>query len=282
VGDCFMKIAVVTDSTADLPADLLERRQIESISNLVIIDGQSLVDGKDITRQDFYERLPAMSTPPTTATTSAGDYQQVYERLLQNGADYIVSIHASSKLSGIFNTASLAAKAFNDRVHVVDSGQLSLGVGFPVLAAAEAAAAGSELPAVLEAAASVIRRVHVVAMLDTLEYVRRSGRVSWARARLGNLLRIKPFVELKNGMVSSLGEARTRRKGIERLLALLHGLGPLERLAILHTHAEADARQLLTDFNPQLEDDPLIIYVTTVIGTHIGPNALGFAAVTSS
>lgn len=276
-----MKIAVVTDSTADLPIDLLERYQIESIPNLVVIDGQSLEDGKDFTRQDFYKRLPTLTVTPTTATTSAGVYHQLYARLLHAGADNIVSIHTSSKLSGIFNTANLAANAFGGKVRVVDSGQLSLGVGFPVLAAAQVAAEGGELSAVLEAAASVIRRVHVVAMLDTLEYVRRSGRVSWAQARLGDLLRIKPFVELKGGMVSSLGEARTRRKGISRLLEMLRRLGPLERLAILHTDAEADAHKLLKEFDPHPEIDPLIIYVTTVIGTHVGPNGLGFAAVTS-
>ena len=122
-------------------------------------------------------------------------------------------------------------------------------------------------------------RAHVIAMLDTLEYLRRSGRVSWARARLGNLLRIKPFVEVKSGGVVSLGETRTRRKGIERLHQFLNEQGSLERLAILHTNAEQDARQFLADLDFPIPANPLIVNVTTVIGTHVGPNGLGFATV---
>jgi len=109
--------------------------------------------------------------------------------------------------------------------------------------------------------------------------VRRSGRVSWARARLGEFLNIKPFLEVKGGTIISLGEARTRRKGIERLLGLLRGLGDLDRLAILHTNAEEDAYSFLDAFSPQLSTPPLVVNVTTVIGTHVGPNGLGFAAV---
>jgi fatty acid-binding protein DegV len=122
----------------------------------------------------------------------------------------------------------------------------------------------------------------VIAMLDTLEYVRRSGRVSWARARISGLLRIKAFLEVKEGTVFSLGEARTRQKGIERLMELIHKLGPMERLALLHTNAEGDARKILSDLNPQLSTEPLLVNVTTAIGTHVGPNGLGIAAVISS
>jgi DegV family protein with EDD domain len=123
-------------------------------------------------------------------------------------------------------------------------------------------------------------RVGIIAMLDTLEYIRRSGRVSWARARIGNLLQIKPFIELKDGTVSSLGESRTRGKGIQRLKEFLIKLGNLERLAILHTNAEQDAHKFLDNLHIHLSHPPLVINVTTVIGTHVGPNALGFAAVT--
>jgi len=120
-------------------------------------------------------------------------------------------------------------------------------------------------------------RVRLVAMLDTLEYIRRSGRVSWARARLGNLLQIKPFIELTDGDVRSLGESRTRTKGIHRLREFLYDLGALENLAILHTNAENDARQFVKTLQLHLSSAPLIINVTTVIGTHVGPNCLGFA-----
>jgi DegV family protein with EDD domain len=116
-------------------------------------------------------------------------------------------------------------------------------------------------------------------MLDTLEYVRRSGRISWARARVGSLLRIKPFVEVVKGDVKKLGDARTRRKGINRLRNILLDLGPLERLAIMHSNAETDAQEFLASLELHPPYTPFIVNATTVIGTHVGPNGLAFAAV---
>lgn len=275
-----MNISVVTDSTSDLPVALAEKHQIHIVPNLVVIDGQTLVDGKDISRDEFYQRLPKMKTPPTTGTASSGSYQALYQELLDQGADQVISIHASSQLSGIYNAAHTAAQEFPGKVHVQDSQSVSMGLGFQVLAAAEAVARRASLSEILSLLAEIRKRLRLVAMLDTLEYVRRSGRVSWARARIGGLLQVKPFVVVReDGTVASLGEARTRNKGIARLKALLLGLGDLERLAILHTSAEADARQILAEMKLRLPTEPLIVNVTTVIGTHVGPNGLGFAAV---
>jgi DegV family protein with EDD domain len=163
---------------------------------------------------------------------------------------------------------------------VVDSGQISLGLGFQAIAAAEAAANGLPIRDISNVIKSIQQRVHVVAMLDTLEYVRRSGRVSWARARLGSLLAVKPFLELREGKVVALGEARTRHKGVNRLLRLLLDLGPLERLAILHTNAESEALAFQEQLTTNLDQSPFLVNVTTIIGTHVGPNGLGFVAVT--
>lgn len=275
-----MNISVVTDSTADLPAALAEEYQIHIVPNLVVIDGLTLVDGKDISRDEFYQRLPKMKSPPTTGTASSGAYQALYQQLLDQGADQIISIHASSQLSGIYNAAHTAAQEFPEKVHVQDGQSVSMGLGFQVLAAAEAIARRASLSEILSLLTEIRKRLRLVAMLDTLEYVRRSGRVSWARARIGGLLQVKPFVAVReDGTVASLGEARTRNKGIARLKSLLLGLGDLERLAILHTSAEADARQFLAEMKLRLPTEPLIVNVTTVIGTHVGPNGLGFAAV---
>jgi len=156
---------------------------------------------------------------------------------------------------------------------------VSLGLGFQVLAAAEAVRQEASLESVLRRVEDVRRRIRLIAMLDTLEYVRRSGRVSWARARLGNFFQVRPFIELRDGNVLSLGETRTRSKGIQRLKETLLKLGNLERLAILHSNAEDDARRFLDDLGLSLPFPPLVINVTTIIGTHVGPNGLGFAAV---
>jgi len=274
-----MDIAIVTDSTADIPQDLLQNFRINVVPNWVIINGKSLVDGEGISRQEFYEKLPSLGTPPTTSTASPGTFQQLYENLLNQGAQKIISVHAASQLSGIYNAANTAAQVFENQVFVIDSGQITLGLGFQVLSAAESIAAGDQFDNVIKLIDNLHDRARVVAMLDTLEYLRRSGRVSLAKARIGNLIRIKSFVELRNGEVHSLGETRTRTKGIARLKEMIIKLGPLERLAILHTNAEADAHQLLEDLNPQLPTQPIVVHVTTVIGTHVGPNGLGFAAI---
>ena len=271
-------IAIVTDSTADIPMDLAVQYHIYVIPNILIVNGESLKDGIDLTRHDFYERLPTMKAIPTTATASSGTYQHLYKKLLQEGVSQILSIHASSLLSGIYNAACVAAHSFEERVHVIDSQSITLGLGFQVLAAAEAALS-EPIERILKIIEDVRRRVHVIAMLDTLEYVRRSGRVSWARARLGELMHIKPLLEVKGGRVLSLGVARTRRKGIERLVEFLYALGKLERLAIVHTNADKDAQELLESLSLEIATPPVYVNVTTVIGTHTGPNALGFAAV---
>lgn len=275
-----MKIALVTDSTADIPEALLEQHQIHVVPNLVILNGEELEDGKGISREEFYQRMITMQALPTTATASVGAYTSLYALLLEKGADLILSIHASSLLSGIYNAAQTAAQAFGERVKVLDSEQISLGLGFQVLAAAEAIARSVPIGKILEYLSELRQRIHLFAMLDTLEYIRRSGRVSWARARLGTLLQIKPIVELKEGKVLSRGEVRTRQKGIQRLIEIIRGLGALERLAILHTNAESDAQHILEELNPQLPYSPLVVNVTTIIGTHVGPNGLGFVAIT--
>lgn len=272
-------VAIVTDSTCDIPVELAKQRNIHIIPNIVVIDGQELEDRKDISRKEFYERLPDMKQPPTTATASSGAYQEIYKKLINQGYEHVISIHASSQLSGIFNAASTASQEFGANVRVIDSQNVTMGLGFQVLSAAEVASRGGSPEKILDFLENIRPRARVVAMLDTLEYLRRSGRVSWARARLGNLLRIKPFVEVKSGGVVSLGETRTRRKGIERLHQFLSMQGEVEQLAILHTNAEQDARQFIADLNFNLATDPLIVNVTTVIGTHVGPNGLGFAAV---
>jgi DegV family protein with EDD domain len=271
-------IAFVTDSTADIPKELASRHNIHVVPNIIIIDGQSLEDGKGISRQEFYTQLPKMKAFPTTATASSGTYQQLYQRLFQEGFSQILSIHAASMLSGIFNAARLAAQAFGERVHVIDSHYVTLGLGFQVIMAAEAAL-HEPVDSILALLEDIRQRARVIAMLDTLEYVRRSGRVTWARAYLGELLQIKPLIELREGQVFRRGEERTRRKGIERLLKLLHSLGKLERLAVLHTNAEEEALRLVDDLRPEVLAQPFCVNVSPIIGAHVGPNGLGFAAV---
>jgi DegV family protein with EDD domain len=275
-----MKIGLVTDSTCDIPAQMAAQGQIHIVPNLLVLEGQSYEDGKGLSREEFYTRLPGMKTPPTTGAASAGTFQDVYEHLLTSGCEQVLSIHAASRLTAIINSASTAAREFGGRVQVVDGEHISMGLGFQVLAASAAIAQNIEMAPLLQKLADIRQRVRVVAMLDTLEYVRRSGRVSWARARLGNLLQVKPFVEVRDGgQVHSLGEARTRLKGEQRLMEILQHMGQLERLAILHTNALDAAKRFLGSIPNHPPHEPIIVNVTTIIGVHVGPNGLGIAAV---
>lgn len=282
--DIISPIALVTDSTADIPDNLLIHYGIKVVPAIMVYNGTSVEDGNGPTREQFYSQLPYFKSAPTTATPSTKSFERVYEDLFNRGAEHIISVHAASTLTGIYNTACLAAKAFENSVHILDGRQLSLGLGFQVLAAAEAITQGAGLTKAKEIIHTVREHARVVAMLDSLEYVRRSGRVSWARARLGNLLNLKSFIELKDGKVSSIGESRTRRKGIERLKELALSQGPLDKLAILHTNSEPDARQFWEEIRSDFPtiNQPPIVNVTTIIGVHVGPNGLGFAAISKA
>lgn len=273
-----MPTAIVSDTTADLPLDFTTSLPIHIVPNILVLDGKSYLDGRDLSREDFYTLLSSLKTTPSTAAPAPGSFQKLYEELLGAGYTDIISIHPSAALSGLFNSASVGAQVLGRAVTVVDSMQLSLGIGFQVLAAAEDALRGLSVEAILQHLADLQGRIRVAAMLDTLEFVRRSGRVSWARASLGSLMNIKPFIALKGGKILSLGESRTRHKGIDRLREMIKSLGALERLAILHTNAEKEAVNFLNSLDFPIPGSPLIVNVTTVIGTHTGPNGLGFAA----
>lgn len=276
-----MKLGIVTDSTSDLPAYLIEEHEIQVVPSVLVLEGQEYKDGIGITREEFYERLPSLRTSPTTAAPSIGDFLSPYQTLLDAGCDHILSIHASAKLTAILNNAHQAAQEFPGKITCVDSGSLSMGLGFQVLAAAEEAESG--LRSALEAVESTRRRLQVYAALDTMEYLKRSGRVPGLVANLGGLLSIKPMVELMGGEAKPIGAVRTNRQADERMLKFLLEMGEMERLAILHTNAEPRARDLLTELmntvRMSVPRDILFVNVTAVIGTHLGPNGIGFAAV---
>lgn len=278
-----MKIGVVTDSTSDLPGDLARRFDVEVVPTILVVEGKQYADGKDLSRGDFYARLPAMRTFPTTAAPSIGEFSARYQKLLDSGCDFVLSIHAASQLTAVCDIARQAADDFPGRVAIVDSGSLSLGLGFQALAAAEAAESGADVETAIAFIADVRRRLRVFAALDTMDYLRRSGRVPAAVTLLGGMLSIKPLIELTDGLLKPAGATRTTRQADERMAALLKAGLPIERLAILHTGAESRARgflsRLMEECRRELPREILVVNVATVIGAHVGPNGLGFAAV---
>ncbi len=275
-----MSIAIVTDSTADIPSDLAAAWHIHIVPTVLVIHGREYLDGEHISRQEYYTRLPHITPPPTTAAPSSGTFEALYRHLLNEGHEHILSIHLASRLSSVYQTAALAAQSVKKAaITLVDSGQISLGLGFQVLEAARRARQNLPLTDILAYLHAMQPRIRVLAMLDTLEYLRRSGRVSWARAALSNLLNVKPFVALQDSVVSRAGQVRTRHKGLENLRKRLNDLGALEWLAVLHSNAETEARTLLAACTQSVENPLLVVNVTPVLGTHVGPNGVGFAAV---
>lgn len=282
-----MKLGIVTDSTSDLPKYLVEQYELEVVPSILILDGKEYADGTGISREEFYNRLPSLpsSSQPTTAAPSIGDFSSRYDYLFTRGCEHVLSIHGAGRLTTIINSARQAAQDFPEKITVIDSLSISLGLGFQVLAAAEATAESAEmgLQAALDAVESTRRRLHLFAALDTMENMRRSGRVPAALTFLGSLLHIKPLIEITNGEVKAIGTVRTTKQANERMLNFLLEGGSLERLAILHTGAEPRAREFLNALmqkaSQSVPRDILMVNVTTVIGTHVGPNGLGFAAV---
>ena len=278
-----MPIRIVADSTCDLPESVVADYGITVIPAYINIGGQSYLDGVELSRQEFYERLPDYEPLPTTSVPGLGTFDQVYEQLAAEGADEILSIHISVSLSAFVNVARSVAESTDVvPVTVFDSGQLTLGTGLLVLEAAQAAAAGSSVPEIVALLEEKALRTYSFAALDTLEFLRRSGRVSGIQAGLGTLLKIKPLLKMHNGEIE-METVRTRRRAIERLIELVSDLGPLAELALVHTHApdRAEAlRQQALHLFPEGKV-PFSVEVTPVIGAHVGPGAVGFACTTA-
>lgn len=275
-----MTIRIVTDSTCDLPQALVEKYHITVIPMYIHIGGQSFRDGIELSRQEFYEQLPKFKHAPTTAAPGPEVFRQVYEQLAAEGATEILSIHISVKLSAVCTIASQAARETAViPVIVFDSRQLSLGTGFQVLAAAQAAEAGRSMSEIQSMLEDLIPRIRVFAALDTLEFLHRSGRMNFAISFLGTLLQIKPFMKMYNGDPTA-ERIRTRQGAVKRLIELLKEEQPYEKVALLHSQAADRATALLEQVQHLLPaGDVMIEEINPVLGAHIGPGVLGFVCI---
>lgn len=280
-----MPIKVITDSISDLPESLAHTFGITVIPCYVNVDGQSYLDGVELTRQDFYSRLPHCKNPPTTSAPGIGAFKQAYEAAIQEGASGIISIHVAAKFSNMLNVACLAADTITAvPITVLDSGQLSLGEGLLALQAVKAARNGmvqQEIAAQLQAETY---RTYLYGILDTLDYLQRSGRLSRLESRLGAWLDIKPVFVVNRGQVE-LARTRTRRSAADHLFRQVAALGPLEQVAIIHSHPPLE---WMASFSQQVHqrlqvDDSLITAeINPAIITHVGPAALGLVAIQAS
>ncbi len=278
-----MPIKIVTDSTCDLPEEIVADLDVTVVPLYINVGQESYLDGIEMSRQAFYERLPHFDHHPQTASPGPEMFRETYERLAEEGAEEILSIHISISLSGTLNTAKLAAQAVRAiPVTVFDSRQLSIGTGFLVETAAKMAAAGHSIAEIIESLKEKTNRTHLFAALDTLEFLRRSGRMSWAVSKIGGLLKIKPLLTMHDGD-PGVERVRTSKRAIQRLMDKLTDLYPLEELALVHTNAPEmieELRERARHLFPEGKE-PVTVDVTPVIGTHIGPGAAGFACVSA-
>lgn len=276
------RVRILTDSTADVPPDLAARLGIVVVPAYIQMEGQSLRDGEQISRAEFYRRLPSLSQLPTTAVPSAHEFAAAF-RSLVGQADEVIAILLSGSLSSMLAVAELGSREVPElRVHLVDSRQLAMGIGWQVILAAEAAARGATAGEILAMLEDLRPRIRILAVLDTVKYLVHSGRVSWAKGFAARILRIKPIIEFREGEALLVGQVRTRRQAIERLLEMLQDWGPLERLAVVHSCAPdwEPFYERVRALYPHLEIP--VSEVGPVIGCHIGPAALGVAGILAS
>jgi len=274
------KIAVLTDSTAYLPAGLVEQYCIHVIPAIILWGSQRLLDGVDITPTEFHRRLREDPIHPTTTQPNPDEFLSIYEQLAIEH-DAIVAPLISSEMSGTVNSAKTAASDF-DRVpvRVVDTRLTSMGLGFSALAAARAASRGKSLEEVEEAARIAASRSKVLFVVDTLEYLHRGGRIGGASRLLGTVLSIKPILHLNEGRVDALENVRTKKKAISRMLDLAaqYYVDRTVRAAVIHANAPEEAMALMSQVDRRLEC--LDLYVTDLspaISNHTGPGTLGLA-----
>jgi DegV family protein with EDD domain len=276
-----MSIRIVADSTCDLPASLAKKYGIAVIPTCINIGDRTYLDGIDMTREQFYEGLPNFPSSAQTSAPGPDAFRRTYEELAGEGASEIISIHPPARLSNLFNVAQLAAEAVQKvKIIPLDLGQVTLGSGLLAVMAARAVKAGESLDAIVNMLIDRASRTYTFAALETMEFLKRSGRIPSLVATIGSLLHIKPVVTLAKGIIT-IDKVRTSRSATERLVHLVRNLGPLEELAIVHAHALNRAEGLLELLDGLLPKDrqTLLVEATPILGAHVGLGAVGAVAI---
>lgn len=272
-----MAVRIVTDSSCDLTDDEIARHGIEVVPLSIRFGEEELEDRTDLSVEAFYEKLAGSAVLPETAAPSPGKFEAAFRRQASAGASAVVCINLSAGLSATMQSAQNAAQAVADDldVRVIDSRSITSGLGTQVLLAAEAAADGASADDVVALVEDLVTRTHVVGALDTLENLKKGGRIGGAQALLGSLLSIKPILDISSGVVEEAGKARTRRRALEVLRDKVVEAGKVEHLTVTHGFAPDldDMLDLLAEH--QAREDIRVGHIGPVIGTHGGPRVMG-------
>lgn len=276
-------VLVVTDSASDLPEAMASQWGIEIVPLSVRFGDEELVDRRDLTPRQFWDRMARSTSLPETAAPSPGAFEEIFRRAAGEGRSAVVCVTISAALSATASAAQLAAGAVKDviDVEVVDSRCVSMAEGFLALAGAERAAAGDEGRAVADHVRSLVPRARTFATLDTLENLKKGGRIGAAQALLGSILSIKPVIEVRDGKVEPESRQRTRGRSLAYLADKVRAAGTVERLAVMHGDAP-DVEVLVSqlgEIHPR--EEIVVAEVGATIGTHAGPRVIGVAFVTA-
>lgn len=283
--DMAKKISFVTDSTCDIPADLVAKHNIIVVPVYVNYNNNSYADdGKELVREEYYAKIGDIRPHPTSAAMSPGMAEKYIMEAAEN-SDHVVIMTLAAALSGVHNAMRLGAEKLpKDRYTLIDVGNLSMALGWQVIRAAEVAEeTNGDLQAVLDAIAETRKNTRLYCALNTLEFLRRSGRVGWAAAGVGALLQIKPLLEVNESEVKNMGRVRTFKRAIEDLHRLCKEAAPLDRLAILHANNAAEAQAFYELIKDEIAPaNTVIVEIAPAIGTNIGPGSVGVALVKKS
>ncbi|GAC1567235.1 MAG: DegV family protein [Ktedonobacteraceae bacterium] len=278
-----MGVRIVTDSTADIPVEVADAHGITIVPLTVFFGDEAYLDGVELDNAGFYRKLQASKELPRTSQPSPASLQEAYMRLVDEGADAILSVHLSSKLSGTYQSAcaardSLSESARHIPIEVIDSKSISVGMARSIIQAAKEALQGLGLDEIKAHALDQLSRTRILAVLDTLEYVKRGGRIGGARAMLGNMLSVKPIISLKDGAVVPVEQPRTRSIAYARVAHLLAESGKLEHVSIAEA-SEDVGQQLAAVIKTTYNGDLPIYRLGAVLGTHTGPGTAAIAYV---
>jgi DegV family protein with EDD domain len=270
---------VVTDSSCDLPADLAAELDIDIIPLTIRFGAEELVDRRDLSPKEFWARCATSPVLPETAAPSPGAFEDAYRRAAAAGAEGVVCITISSQLSATGQAAQMAAKSVQGEIEVrnVDSLSVTMGLGMIAVAAARLAAEGKSVDEVAAAAEALVPRTRVYGALDTLENLKKGGRVGGAQALIGSMLSIKPIIEVRDGQVEPESKQRTRTRALRYIADKVRQGDQIENLAVMHGDAP-DLDEFVEMLEPLVPRDRMVVGdIGAVIGAHAGPRVIGVA-----
>jgi DegV family protein with EDD domain len=281
--DVFMSgVYIVSDSSCDLEQDETDLPNVEIVPLSIRFGSEEFIDRRDLSVEEFYKRMANSAVLPQTACPSPGAFERAFRNAVDAGANAVICLNISSLLSNTFQSAKTAAAACKRGIpiHVIDSRSVSSGLGTLVLEAAKAAAGGAE--SVLRRVGDLIPRTHVIAALNTLENLKKGGRIGGAKALLGSILSVKPLIDITGGAVEEAGRARTRKRAMQWLHECMMGAGAIEHVAVMHSGAP-DIEEFLDLIAPDFPRETLKVRkMGAIVGTHGGPQMIGVSWIATS